>query len=191
VTVQVGATTFDVTGQNGTEYGAAYQNESGQRVIKGEFSVPEPTLLRVAMSEYPDGANSTFTTFGYFTKSLTVTETLTQAESQRLPYYVNFTADVFDADETTYRVVVGRQRILPGTGLDELWRSVIGVGLILMLGGLFGGVRAELGAVVVATFGAVLWFIGWLPAAVGGGAVVLALLTATLAYARSAGGPTP
>jgi hypothetical protein len=50
--------------------------------------------------------------------------------------------------------------------------------LVVIVGGAMGGISAPLGAAAVAMVGGLLWFVGWLPTGIGGGAVALALLVA-------------
>jgi len=188
VTVEIGGADFEVEEVNGTEYGAVYENDSGQQQIRARLTVPQFGFHAIKIAQHPDGSNETFSTI-VTGGNVTVTETLNATEARtRLPMKVTFTTDVFFPSQSqTFSVVVGRTSYPVVPDLSQLWRSVLGIGLILMLGGIFGGVKSELGAVIVAVFGGILWFIGWLPAAVGGGAVVLALVIGVLAYARDAG----
>lgn len=70
--------------------------------------------------------------------------------------------------------VVGPQRTI-NPGLSDFWQAVGGVAALVIVAGLFGGLRARAGAVAVPLLAGGLWFIGWLPGAVGAGAIILAL----------------
>jgi hypothetical protein len=83
--------------------------------------------------------------------------------------------------------VVGPQANL-GTSLSPHWQSFIGVVGLVVIAGLFGGIRAELGAIAVPLVAGGLYFVGWLPAAVGAGAVLLALVIGVLYYSASSRG---
>jgi hypothetical protein len=56
------------------------------------------------------------------------------------------------------------------------------------MAGFFGGVRSEIGALVIPLVAGVLWYLGWLPVWVGGGAIVFAI---ALGVMRRSGGVTP
>jgi hypothetical protein len=58
---------------------------------------------------------------------------------------------------------------------------------MLVIGGAFGALRPEIGALAAATIGGVLWFVGWMPTAVTGGVVVLAVAVAVLFGAKRGG----
>jgi len=83
--------------------------------------------------------------------------------------------------------IVGPQANL-GTGLSDFWQSLVGVVGLVVVAGLFGGIRAELGAIAVPLIAGALFFVGWLPASVGAGAVLLALLIGVIYYTSSSRG---
>lgn len=91
-------------------------------------------------------------------------------------------------------VVDGRQvlgdRSAAVEELDPLWKHTISVIVLFIVGGLFGGVRAELGAIVVSLFAGVFWWIQWLPPSVGGG-VIAAALGLSVVYRLRIGGGAP
>ena len=56
--------------------------------------------------------------------------------------------------------------------LNDMWKKIFALGLLLFLAGVFSQVHSSTGAIVIALFGTVMWWMGWL--SVGLGFVVLA-----------------
>jgi hypothetical protein len=65
--------------------------------------------------------------------------------------------------------------------------TIIGIGLILMVGGLFSVLSVGVGAIVTSLVGGLLWWLGWLGAATSGIAVVIALAVSTIYYIAKRG----
>jgi len=91
-----------------------------------------------------------------------------------------------DGEAVSGQRIVG-PRLGPGVNLDDTWRTRFGLAFMLVIGGAFGALRPEIGALAAGTIGGVLWFVGWLPAAVSGGVVVLAVAVAVLLGAKRGG----
>lgn len=99
----------------------------------------------------------------------------------------------FDADRGTDHQdvsevrVVGQTHLDIGPDLDPRWSTVAGMGMLVVVGGLFGRGRPEIGAIAVSVLGGILWLIGWMPGATTGAMVVVALFVSILYYARGGG----
>lgn len=85
-------------------------------------------------------------------------------------------------------IPVGQGRV-PVEPLPDFWQSVLAVGAVLIIGGLFSVRNVAQGAVVVPLVAGGFWMINWMPTAVGAGSIVLALaLGVAFNYLQSAGG---
>jgi len=74
-----------------------------------------------------------------------------------------------------------------GIPLDQGLQQVLGVGMVIVIGGLFSTRNAAVGAIVVPLAAGTLWFLGFLSGATTGAAVALAL-TLGVAYSFATGG---
>jgi len=127
-------------------------------------------------------ANQTYFDLGNFSASAS----LTQNESEKT-WVVNFIVDR-NGEEFVKRVEVSnRADVFPG--LPDPWGPIIGIGLLLMLAGAFSILNAKTGAVVVASVGGVLWYIGLMGGATSAAGIVLGLFVAVLAQLYSSAGP--
>jgi hypothetical protein len=171
VNLQIGNLRLEPEGANTYSVAAAYDNSS--TAVRFEYQDPTDSTDQIDLLIYERGNRSnealdqTFTgTYG----NLSVTEPVSKNVSA---WVVEWEID--RGDET----ITGQTIVGPGVdvnpGLSQFWQSFIGVSLLVVVTGLFGGLRAQLGAVVVPLLAGVLWFLGWLPAAVGAGAILLAL----------------
>jgi hypothetical protein len=104
-----------------------------------------------------------------------VTQPLTSAQ-QNTTWVVEWDANR-GGESISGRRVVG-DTVQLGVPIDSLWKNTASVALVVIVGGAMGGISAPLGAAAVAMVGGLLWFVGWLPTGIGGGAVALALLVA-------------
>jgi hypothetical protein len=85
----------------------------------------------------------------------------------------------------------GAQQFGLETGLDDGWKQIFSVALLVVVGGLFSVGNARIGALVVPGIAGVLYYIEWLSGVAGGGAVVVALaLGAAYNIAVTRGVPT-
>lgn len=90
-------------------------------------------------------------------------------------YIVNLT--VTRGGETiSYTKPVGpkQQDIVPNA-LPSSYKSILGIGLILLIGGVFSTLNAGVGVLITSLFGGLLWFFGILSGVASGGSVVLAI----------------
>ena len=65
--------------------------------------------------------------------------------------------------------------------------TIIGIGMMLLLGGLFSVLSVGVGAVVTALVGGLLWWLGWLGAATSGIGVIIAIAMAVVYYMATEG----
>jgi len=85
-------------------------------------------------------------------------------------------------------IPVGQGRV-PVEPLPDFWQSVLAVGVVLIIGGLFSVRNVAQGALVVPLVAGFFWMVNWMPPAIGAGSVVLALaLGVVFNYLQSAGG---
>jgi len=85
----------------------------------------------------------------------------------------------------------GAQQFRLGSGLDDGWKQIFGVGLLIVVGGLFSVANARIGALVIPGMAAVLFYAGWMSGVASGGAIVITLaLGAAYNIAVTRGVPT-
>jgi hypothetical protein len=112
------------------------------------------------------------------TESVVTTQKLVGA--QRNETWVVAWNATFQGEQISGQRILGPGDTDLGVPLQQKWLDLI-VGLTMTLvAGLMLGVRAEVGAVVLALVGGGFWVIGWLPPAIGGGAVIGAIAIAAL-----------
>lgn len=73
------------------------------------------------------------------------------------------------------------------SGLPAWLTSIMSLGIIWVTAGLFSQLNGDIGALVVAGEGAMFWFVGFAPGALGAGVVVLSLVTAALIFINERG----
>jgi hypothetical protein len=178
VPLEVGSLSFETGGDSGVEYSASYTNTTGQPRIQFNYTDPEgDSDLRVVIYERNNQSNEIYNQSHSGVSTLGINQPLT-TQQQNKTWVVEFNG-TDGAAQIFGQIPVAK----PGgidIGLGPLWQQTIAVGSLLILAGLFGGVRAELGAVVTALLALGWWWVGWLPAEIGGGTLVLALAIAVL-----------
>lgn len=176
VVLKIGSLSFESGDvERGIRWNARYLNQSGNPKIVWNFSDVEDQTTRVTLTicERDNCANNTIADKVYTGEfgNLSYSEPLTAAQDNKT-WVVKWTAERNGRTIKGQRVV--GKRVDLGIPLADLWKQVVGVGMIIFVGGVVGGARPGIGAVVVAAVGGIMWFIGFLPPAVGGGAVALA-----------------
>ena len=111
---------------------------------------------------------------------------LTQNETET-EWVVNFVVDRNDKTRTYANAASGPQEIFPAN-LDDGWRSIIGVGLLLMVGGSLSVVSVAVGGVAFGAIAAILWWLGWLGGLATAGGIAVYLVVALIVYANRDGG---
>lgn len=192
VELTIGEVTYDADQSDTEDYewDASQVGEDANSKIKFNFSDAEGATgdIRLEIWEYGNKSNNTIvnTTLNGPHGSTSYTEPLSAAQANKT-WVVRWSADR-NSEE------IGAKRVLGGQGplgivLDDLWKHSIAAGSIFVFAGLFGGLRKELGVIVVPVLAGIWWYIGWLPTAVGAGAIMLALTIGVLVNVRSRGGP--
>lgn len=174
VVLEIDQIEFSPDGAASYGWNASYLNQSGQRSVRFHYSDPERETTELSLRIYERGNESnqvfkkTFSSGPY--GNLTVTQQVPKTTDAWVVQW-NATRDG--------ELIEGQQLVGPGVDvgppIDPFWQSVIGVAGLVIMAGLFGGIRAELGAIVVSLLAGILWFVGWLPGAVGAGVILLAL----------------
>jgi hypothetical protein len=173
VGLEVGSSLIQV--DNRSSYRVTGSLENSTNTVKFNLRDPSDSTSRIDVKIYERGNESNVELDKEFTGgpygNLTVTEPVNAtADSWVIEYELDR-----DGETQTGTIITGnRQPIEPG--ISNFWQSLIGVSMLIVVAGLFGGVRSRIGAIVVPLFAAMLFFIGWLPAAVGAGAIIVALL---------------
>lgn len=143
--------------------------------------------FRLFIYERGDRTNRSTFNFGDAVASVDHTQPLSNTEAN-LTWVVEWEADYNNASVGGKTVLGGRGFL--GVGLSDFWKNFFAIGLIIVVAGLFGGLRAELGAIVVPLVAGILWWMQWLPGSISGGIILLALVVAIMWRAGTArGGP--
>jgi hypothetical protein len=186
-TVEPGDGSF---GDLGYAWDASFSDEEGQSpFIRYQLDTRNQTSvdnLRVVIYEQGNETNEIYNNSFGLANSVQITQPLTDEQSNKT-WIVAWSGDVEDDPVQGSRVVGSFTR--PSLPIDDFWLSAGSFVLLVSIGGLFGGIRAEIGAVVVALLGSILWYIGALPGAVAGGAVVAAMAVAIFFKVRVSRGP--
>jgi hypothetical protein len=173
VNLEVGSAVIQV--DNRSSYRVTGSLENSTNTVKFNLRDPTDSTSRIDVKIYERGNESNVELDKEFTGgpygNLTVTEPVNATVDS---WVIEYELDR-DGETQTGTIITGnRQPIEPG--ISNFWQSLIGVSMLIVVAGLFGGVRSRIGAIVVPLFAAMLFFIGWLPAAVGAGAIIVALL---------------
>lgn len=109
-------------------------------------------------------------------------------EKPALQNYILEYRIVVDGNEISGTEIIGSERTpLPLDGLPNPLVHAIGMGLVLLVGGLFSQANVGIGAISTSLVAGGLWFIGVLPPEVSGISIAVALMLGAMAYARSRG----
>lgn len=186
VTLSVGEVVAvpDAGGKTPYAINASYiQNENTDDVVEFEFSdeTNETDRLYVEIYEFNNESNVIFgnQSFGGPLGSLSLSQSV-PSNQQNTSWVVDVVGNR-DGERIEFRRVVGGQnpvlQQLPG------WlRTAISIGILFVVAGLFSQFNGSVGGVVVASLGAVLWFVGFTPPGLGLPVVVLAMIVAGIIY---------
>jgi hypothetical protein len=98
-------------------------------------------------------------------------------------WVVKWTADRKENGTFSAQPVVGGNRDIL-TDAPAWLITVFFVGAIWMTAGVFSQINGSIGGVVVSGLGAIFWFLGVAPPMLGGGVVVLAMITGSALFVR-------
>jgi hypothetical protein len=187
VTLQVRAFDFDIPEAGGgyVSQASVEEGDNDTERFKWQFSDPDEATSRLEVAIYEQDnrsnglLNQTYTDLGNasFTQQLTGNQT-----DKAWVVELNGTRN---GEAFSSREVVGETDLAPGIPLDPFYQEMFAVLLLLVLAGVFGGVRAETGAIIVPMTAGVLFWMGWLPGVVTAGAIAAALFVAVLYRIRS------
>ena len=187
VQLQVRAFDFNIPEQGAgwASHASVEETDNDSEVFRWQFSDPSKNTsrLKVAIYERDNRSNGllnhTYSDIG----NVSYTQQLTGNQTGK--------AWVIELDGTrngetfTSREVVGETDLSPGIPLDPFYQEMFAVLLLLVLAGVFGGIRAETGAIIVPMTAGVLFWMGWLPGVVTASAIAAALFVAVLYRLRS------
>lgn len=115
--------------------------------------------------------------YGNFTFSEVVPK-----DQENTTWTVDVTIERGDETITIKEPTGGQQPIL--SSLPTRWKTIVSIGTILLVGGLFSQFNGAYGALTMSALGAIFWLIGFLPPGTGIGVVVLAMVLAAALYLR-------
>lgn len=184
IELEVGNIVITPTDRNEYDWSGEYLNGTTPK-LRFKYTDPEQntTDLRVIMYERGNRSNEVYNAshagpFG----NKTVTQMLSGSNADINTWVIEFQA-TRNGESISGKMIVGpRQGV--GFPMDPFWKSVAAVALLIIVSGLLGGVKAEVGILSLPVFAGLLWYIKWLPTTVGAGAIILALFVGVL-YASS------
>ena len=189
VELQVRAFDFDIPEQGGGYVSQAsvedVDDENETELLRWQFSDPDEATSRLEVAIYEQDnrsnglLNRTYTDLG----NASYTERLTGNQTGKA--WVIELNGTRNGERFTSRQVVGETDLAPGIPLDPFYQEMFAVLFLLVLAGVFGGVRAEAGAIIVPMTAGVLFWMGWLPGVVTAGAIAVALFVAVLYRIRA------
>jgi len=187
VQLQVRAFDFNIPEQGAgwASHASVEESDNETEVFRWQFSDPSEATSRLEVEIYERDnrsnglLNQTYSDLG----NVSYTQQLTGNQTGK--------AWIIELDGTrngeafTSREIVGATDLSPGIPLDPFYQEMFAVLLLLVLAGVFGGIRAETGAIIVPMTAAVLFWMGWLPGVVTASAIAAALFIAVLYRIRS------
>lgn len=188
VPLEVGQLEFGVSDtRDRYQANATRSNNTLRFVYQDPASETDSIEVRIVQSD--NSSNVVATSSAGQTDSFRFTHQL-QQQNQNESYIALFElsrgGEVVDGSRT-----FGSQQFGLETGLDDGWKQIFSVALLIVVGGLFSVANARIGALIVPGMAGVLFYIGWLSGVASGGAVVVALsLGAAYNIAVTRGVPT-
>ena len=182
VPIQVGGLRYSRAGGESYNWDASHLPESNGPDVTFNYTDPdeETSRLRVIITNRSSGTVIHDQTYRDVS-SLSVRKD--RGADDSASYNVTFLGKR-DGEDVGATLIVGPRRE-PGIPLDSMWQQTFAVGMVIVVAGGFAGFGDPgLAAVAAALVGGVMWFIGWLPAAVGGGVIALAIAVGAMWLAR-------
>jgi len=194
VTIEIGEVSFD------RPDGDTFRVDASLRAVEGDTDAEKLTFGFIDAARFTDSValeiyersnesnvlvDETFSpetgdAFGAFLFS----ETLTGNQTDKT-WVVEYSADRNETQDGLFTVSATGGSL--GIPLDQGIQQVLGVGMVIVIAGLFSTRNAAVGAIVVPLAAGTLWFLGFLSGATTGAAVALAL-TLGVAYNFATGG---
>jgi hypothetical protein len=187
VQLQVSAFDFNIPEQGAgwASHASVEETENDTEVFRWQFSDPSEATSRLEVAIYERDnrsnglLNQTYSDLG----NVSYTQELTGNQTGKA--WVVELDGTRNGETFTSREIVGATDLAPGIPLDPFYQEMFAVLLLLVLAGVFGGIRAETGAIIVPMTAAVLFWMGWLPGVVTASAIAAALFIAVLYRIRS------
>jgi outer membrane protein assembly factor BamB len=191
VQLQVRAFDFNIPEQGAgwASHASVEETENDSEVFRWQFSDPSEATSRLEVGIYERDnrsnglLNQTYSDLG----NVSYTQELTGNQTGKA--WVVELEGTRNGETFTSRELVGATDLAPGIPLDPFYQEMFAVLLLLVLAGVFGGIRAETGAITVPMTAAVLFWMGWLPGVVTASAIAAALFIAVLYRIRSTAQP--
>jgi outer membrane protein assembly factor BamB len=161
------------------------ETDNDTEVFRWQFSDPSENTSRLEVAIYERDnrsnglLNQTYSDLG----NVSYTQQLTGNQTGKA--WVVELDGTRNGETFTSREIVGETDLSPGIPLDPFYQEMFAVLLLLVLAGVFGGIRAETGAIIVPMTAGVLFWMGWLPGVVTASAIAAALFIAVLYRIRS------
>jgi hypothetical protein len=190
VRLNIGSVVVDPDAPNTVGWAANRTNRTGQPVkVNFQYNDTTENTTRIWLHIYEYGnesnellANTSFSgPFGVFTNSQNVPSDENQTE-----WVVDFVAER-PGENIRGQVVVGGQRVVL-TDMPSWLVSLIFLGTIWAVAGIFSQFNGSIGGLVVAGMGGMFFFVGFVPPYLGGGVVALSLITAAILFVRDRSG---
>lgn len=185
VNLQIGNVVLNPTGVDGPTVEASRINETGQQPqVTFQFNDSTGTTNRLWLEiyEYQNQSNVLLTNtsfngpFGTFATSATITDPADYNNAWTVKYVL-----VRESGNVRGNIIVGPQRpVMPE--LPTWLVTMIFVGTIFMVAGLFSELNASLGAVVVAAVGALFFYVDLVPPQLGAGVMLLSLMAGAMIW---------
>jgi hypothetical protein len=187
IPLEVGELQFGVTNQSRYQANATRQNNSLTFVYQDPASATDSVELRIVQSD--NRSNVVARSSAGQTDSFKFTHQL-QGDNRNESFVALFELSRNGAVVDGSRPF-GAQQFTLDSGLDEGWRQIFGVGLLIVVGGLFSVKNARIGALVIPGMAGILFYAGWMSGVASGGAIVITLaLGAAYNLAVTRGVPT-
>jgi len=187
IELNIGSITGDTIEPEGVAFNTSYVNESSGRTIRVEYNDTAEQTETLYLNIYERGNQSNILVdnesfdgpFGTF------------AHTEPVPASQNDTTWVIEVTAVRQNESLSFQQYAgPGysvlDGMPDWLVTVIFVGVIWGVAGTFSRINGHVGGIVVAGLGAIFFFVGLVPAYLGGGVVALSLLTAGILFVRGA-----
>lgn len=187
IRLNIGNVVIDPEGPDTVGYDAEWTNETGQPVqVTFEYndSTENTTKLYLHIYERNNESNELLanTSFDGPYGTFSTVEDVPASENGTT-WVVEFTAVRDGASNISGTLIVGPQRDVL-QNLSPWVVTLFFVGMIWTTAGLFSQINGDVGGLVVAGEGAMMWYVGLVPTGLGSGVVALALFTAAVLFVR-------
>ncbi|MFW5918078.1 MAG: hypothetical protein ACOCR0_01215, partial [Haloferacaceae archaeon] len=194
ITLTVSERDFDPIDQTGFTWSVSWAEEGDDELahprIYVDFDLEADTEfndLRIDIrSQDGDVVVRDNVSYGYVESSLSMSVAPPEADNHT--WVVSYWAQDAETGEIyTGSQLVGDVVLDPDLPIDAGWLEIVSVLMLILTAGIFGGIRADIGAMAVAVVGALLYVLGWLPESTNIGLVILALAVGGLVFVRQRG----